>query len=121
MFIQDLIMTVTPRIFDQVEIGIEPESANHADWLQFEDPIFRLLQKVVAVDDPNPNNEGRTVHEVRAVELVMPANWDEAPTWRYGIKAIGLYGRPSTSPIRWFDGDKLCKLEHQHLIGEIEF
>jgi hypothetical protein len=115
-------MTVTPAIiFDQVEIGIEPSAANHADWLQFEDPTFRLLQKVVAVDDPNPNNEGRTVHEVRAVELVMPDNWDEAPTWRYGIKTIGLYGRPSTSPIRWFDGDKLCKLEHQHLIGEIEF
>ena len=89
-------MTVTPTtptILDQVEIGIEPSAANHADWLQFEDPIFRLLQKVVAVDDPNPNNEGRTVHEVRAVELVMPDNWDEAPSWRYGIKAIGLYGK----------------------------
>lgn len=108
-------------IVDQVEIGIEPSEAAHADWLQFEDPIFRLLQRVVVIDDPNPNNEGRTIHQVRAIELVMPDNWDEAPSWLYGVKEIGRYGKPSTSPMRWVEADKLCKVEHQHLIGDVEF
>lgn len=109
------------KIVDEVEIAIDPSASEHADWLNFEDPVYHFLQKLVVISDPNPNNEGRTVHQVRAIELVMPDNWDEAPKWMYGVKEMGRYGRPSTSPLRWFEADQLMKPEHQYLVGGVEF
>lgn len=113
--------TQAQSISYEISVSLDFDFLKHADWQQFNDPVFGFFDKVVVVNDCDWG-EGRDRYRIVAIELVPPEYFDQAPTWMYGIKPLRLGEKKlSIGDIRWFEADELCKVEHEHLIGGTEF
>lgn len=103
------------------KIGIEIDVFPHADWSNFKSPKFNYLQDVIKRNASSGNRQDCPRYRIVAAQIVPPFDFDEPPTWLYGLKPINYKGKLSVREIDWYGEDEICASSEETLLGDIEF
>lgn len=105
----------------KIRMGIEIDFLPNVDWSNFKKPKFNYLQEVIKINEFNRNGKEYQRYRIVATQIVPPFDFDEPPTWLYGLKRTNYKNKLSVGDIDWCSEDEICASSEEALIGDMEF